>query len=110
MNYAVPHALRTTLTNSALVVAVVFSSLAWPVQADADLEAGIAYYRAVSEAMAAHSCVITAFYENESEFLTLDGQGAHDRRKDIDQLTAEMLRLSKLIMPEQTKEEHDATT
>ncbi len=66
----------------------------------ADLEIGVAYYGAITEAMAALSNVITAFYENESEFLTLDEQGAHDRRLDIDQLSAEMLRLSKMINPE----------
>lgn len=67
---------------------------------DVTLEDAIAYYEAVSSAMQAHASVIAAFYENESEFLTMDEAGCHDRRKDIDQLSAEMLRLSKLIMPE----------
>lgn len=67
--------------------------------ADADSEMCVSLYRSIGGAMAAHSCVITAFYENESEFLTMDERGAHDRRLDIDKLTAELLRLSKLIMP-----------
>ena len=71
---------------------------------DIDNEMCVALYQSISAAMQAHSCVITAFYENETDFMALDENGAGDRRRDIDQLTAEMLRLSKCIMAEPNAE------
>lgn len=62
-----------------------------------EVQDAISYYIAISQAMQAHSSVITAIFESDVPQVGIDSQGVSDRLLMADRSHAELLRLSAMI-------------